>query len=379
MIRTYRFRLYPTPEQEAVMHDILGIACWLYNRALEYRRKRWYESRQSVSYYDQRRQWSEWRNEQPEENPLRLLNASAGKRVLRRLDSAYREFFKGKRGRPRFKRRDRFNSVEFAPSDGASVRKRRLRIQGVGLVRVRWHRELPAEAVVKAIVLLRKPSGWYVLLQAELPDPQPEPSRLPAVGIDVGIHHALALSDGTIIDSPKYLQASLKKLRVLERRVARRKKGSNRRRKAIQQLARQQEHIANQRRDWWHKVTTWLVQNYGTIALEDLNLSFMLRNGSLARHAHDVGLGIFYELLDYKAMEAGVEIVKVNPAYTSQVCSACGCMVEKKLSERVHDCPECGFVADRDVNAALNILWAGTRPPDANVGHEAVRSLGSSE
>ena len=144
-----------------------------------------------------------------------------------------------------------------------------------------------------------------------------------------------------------------------------RKKGSSRRRKAVRQLARQHERIASQRRDWWHKVTTWLVENYSVIAVEELNLAFMLRNGSLSRHAHDVSLGIFRELLGYKAIEAGVEIVAVNPAYTSQVCSACGCIVEKKLSERTHNCPECGFTADRDVNAALNILYRSGRDRQA--------------
>lgn len=380
MIRTYKHRLYPTPEQEAVMRDILWAGCWLYNRALDYRRRRWYESRHSVSYYEQAGMWRDWRNEQPDDNPLRVLNMSAGQQVLRRLDSAFREFFKGKRGKPRFKRRDRFNSVNFKPGDGAALKGRELYLQNVGLVTVRWHRELPDEAKLKNIVLLRKPSGWYVLLQIELPDPEPEPSGKPAVGIDVGIHHALALSDGTIIDSPRHLEQSLKKLRRLQRRVARRKKGSRGWWWAVHQVAKQQEHIANQRRDWWHNVTTWLVRNYGVIVLEELNLNFMLRNGSLARAAHDVSIGMFREMLAYKAIEAGCQVVAVNPAYTSQVCSECGCIVEKKLSEREHCCPHCGFVTDRDVNAALNILnkSVGTRPPDANVGHEAVRSLGSS-
>lgn len=364
MNRTFKYRLCPTPEQEAAMSDILWAACWLYNRALEYRRKRWQESRYSVSVYEQQRQWSAWRNEQPDDNPLRVLNASAGQRVLHRLDSAFREFFKGQRGKPRFKRRDRFNSVEYTAGNGAAIKGGRLYVQNVGDIRVRWHRRLP-DGSLKSIRILRKPSGWYVCFAMEMPDSEPEPSSKPAVGIDVGIHHALALSDGTIIDSPRHLQASLKKLRVLQRMVARRQKGSNRRRKAVRQLARQHERIASQRRDWWHKVTTWLVQEYGVIVLEELNLNFMLRNGSLARAAHDVSIGIFRELLDYKAIEAGVEIVAVNPAYTSQVCSECGCIVEKKLSERVHNCPECGFTADRDVNAALNILYRSGRDRQA--------------
>lgn len=365
MILTYKHRLYPTAGQEAVMSDILWACCWLYNRALDYRRKRWCESRHTATYYEQAAMWRDWRNEQPDDNPLRVLNMSAGQQVLRRLDSAWREFFKGQRGKPRFKRTDRFNSVNFKPGDGASLKGRKLYLQNVGLVTVRWHRDLPDGGMLKNIILLRKPSGWYVLLQVELSGPEPEPHEGPAVGIDVGIHHALALSDGTIIDSPRHLERSLRKLRILQRTVARRRKGSRRWWKAVRQVQRQQEHIANQRRDWWHKITAWLVETYGVIALEDLDLNFMLRNGSLARAAHDVSIGMFRDLLDYKAVRAGVEVVTVDPKHTSLVCHECGCIVEKKLSERVHCCPHCGYTVDRDVNAALNILSRAGRARQA--------------
>lgn len=136
------------------------------------------------------------------------------------------------------------------------------------------------------------------------------------------------------------------------------------------------------RRDWWHKVVFWLVNSYGLVALEELNLAFMLRNGKLSRVAHDVSLGLFYQFLDYKAIEAGVRVVKVNPHNTSQTCSQCGTIVEKDLSVRVHHCPHCGFTADRDVNAALNILSLavnsdGTHPSGANVDRGVMRSLRS--
>lgn len=301
--------------------------------------------------------WRDWRNEDPEENPLRVLNMTAGQQVLRKVDSVYREFLKKNRGKPRFQPFDRYRSVTYKPGDGASIKNNRLYVQNVGPIKVHWHRELPnAKKTLKNIIITKKPSGWYVCFQVELPDPQPEPHPGPAVGVDVGIHHALALSDGVIIDSLHSLQQSLKRLRVLQRTVARRKRGSNRRRKAVQQLAKQHEKIANQRRDFWHKVTRYLVDTYGMIALENLNLTFMLRNQNLARAAHDVGLGVFRELLDYKAIEAGVEIITVAPQYTSQVCSGCACLVEKDLSVRVHQCPECSLVLDRDVNAAINIL-----------------------
>jgi putative transposase len=332
VILTYK---YPTAEQEAVMSDIQWVGCWLYNRALDYRRKRWCESRHTATYYEQAAMWRDWRNEQPDENPLQ---------VFRRLDSAFR---------------DRFNSVNFKLGDGANLKGWKLYLQNLGLITVRWHRELPGDAKLKNIILLRKPSGWYVLLQVELPDPEPEPHEGPAVGIDVGIHHALALSDGTIIDSPRHLEQSLRKLRVMQRTVARRRKGSRRWWKAVCQVQRQQERIANQRRDWWHKMTAWLVTTYGVIALEDLGLNFM------ARAAHDVSIGIFRDLLDYKAVRAGVEVIMFDPKHTSQVCRECGCIVDKKLSERVHCCPHCGYTVDRDVNAALNILSRSGRDRQA--------------
>jgi putative transposase len=304
--------------------------------------------------------WKNWRNEEPEDNPLRLLNMSAGQQVLRRLDSNYKQFLQGARGFPRFKKASRFNSVHYKPGDGAQVKANRVYVQNVGLVKVRWHRELP-DGQLKHIVMLRKPSGWYVLLQMELPEQPVEKSVNPPVGVDMGITHALARSDGVTIDSPKSLQASLQKLRVLQRALSRKQKGGKNRHKAIQKVARLHEHIANQRSDWWHKTTRQLVDTYGAIVLEDLSLKCMLQNGHLSRAAHDVGLGMFRRLLTYKAINAGCELVFVNPRNTSQACSGCGSIVLKDLNVRVHHCPDCGLVLDRDVNAARNILALGHR------------------
>jgi putative transposase len=362
MLKTYRYRLYPTEKQQETLSEILWVACWLYNRALEYRRKRWNESRKSVTYNEQAAMWRDWRNEEPDENPLRLLNMSAGQQVLRRLDSAYRQFLKGKRGKPRFQKPSHFNSVNYKPGDGATVKANRLYVQNVGLIKVRWHRALP-EGKIKNIIVFRKPSGWYVLFQVELPEKPVEKSVNPPVGVDMGISHALAISDGTFFDSPKYLHASLRKLRVLQRSLSRKKKGGKNWRKTARQIARLHEHIANQRRDWWHKTTRKLVDTYGTIVLEDLSLNFMLQNGHLSRAAHDIGLGMFQNLLTYKAIGAGCEVILVNPKNTSQACSSCGSIVLKDLSVRTHVCPYCGLVLDRDTNAARNILWLGQSQP----------------
>jgi len=217
----------------------------------------------------------------------------------------------------------------------------------------------------------------------DLPDPVVPERTGPAVGIDMGLHHLLALSDGTIVENPRWLRQSLAKLRVAQRRLSRRQKGSARRRKAAAQVARLHERVANQRRDFWHKLTRQLVDIYSLIALEDLMLAFMTTNHHLALSAHDAGLAEFQQLLAYKAESAGTQVVTVNPAYTSQACSACGVVVKKNLSVRVHVCPDCGLTLDRDVNAARNILMlavnsARTGPPEPNVADCGERALGSS-
>lgn len=358
MLRTHRHRLYPTKQQKETLNEILWLACWLYNHALAYRRKRWDESRAYVRYTEQAAMWRDWRNEEPQTNPLRLLNMSAGQQVLRRLDRAHKQFLKGQRGRPKFRKPARFNSINYKPGDGAQVKHNRLYVQNVGLIKVRWHRELP-EGKLKNIVIVRKPSGWYALRQVELPEQPVKKSTNPVVGVDIGISHALTLSDGTAFDSPKYLQASLQQLRVFQRALSRKKKDGKNRQKAARKLARLHEQIANQRLDWWHKTTHWLIDHYGTIVLEDLSLGFMIQNGNLSRVAHDVSLGMFRTILDYKAMKAGVEIIAVNPKNTSQMCSHCGSMIQKDLSVRLHHCFDCGLKIDRDLNAALNILELG--------------------
>ena len=159
MLRAYRYRLYPGTEQAKTLAEILRLSCQVYNLALAHRRQRWNESRESVSYNQQAALWRDWRNEDPEANPLRLMNMSAGQQVLRRLDSAYRMFLKGERGRPRFQKSRDFNSVNYKPGDGAQLKGNRLYVQNVGLVRVRWHRERP-DGVLKNIVIVRKPTKW---------------------------------------------------------------------------------------------------------------------------------------------------------------------------------------------------------------------------
>lgn len=391
MIRTYKYRLYPTKAQARTLDFLLWQGRTLYNAALEQRIAVYKETGKGVSYYQQWAYFRDLRNANPD--TLGQLNATSVQQMLRRLDKAFRAFFRRlkageKAGFPRFKGRNRFNSLEYRYGDGCKLRfddrqRALFYVQNVGEVKVKYHRPLPEDATIKHVILKRRNRRWHVCLMLDLPEPTVAAHTGPAVGIDMGLHHLLALSDGATVENPRWLRSSLARLRVAQRRMARRRKGSRGWREAVYQVAHLHERIANQRRDFWHKVTRKLVDTYGLIALEDLTLAFMTANHHLALSAHDAGLAEFSQLLAYKAESAGTQVVTVNPAYTSQVCAACGAVVEKDVSVRVHQCPACGYTADRDVNAAQNILSlavksARTEPPERNVAGYGERALGSS-
>lgn len=236
---------------------------------------------------------------------------------------------------------------------------------------------MPEGAVIKHVVIKRSLGKWYVCFMLELPDVEPVRSDKPDVGIDVGLHHLLALSDGTIIDNPRWLRSNLADLRVAQRRMARRKKGGSNWRKAARQVAVLHEKVANSRREFWHQTTRQIVDTYGNIAVEDLPLAFMTRNGNLSLSAYDAALGMFRQMLAYKVESTGGQLTAVKPTRTSQICSGCSSIVVKSLSVRSHRCSDCGLVLDRDVNAACNILalgrsaWALTCPVGESVAQEA--------
>ncbi len=371
MKRTYEYRLYPRPAEQAALSKLLEQHREVYNAALEQCRNAYEATGQHQSALSQWPYFRDWRNAFPD----LLLNASSLQHTLRRVDKAYAAFFRRVKagetpGHPRFKGENRFHSVEYTYGDGAKLEydddydRFVLKVQNVGSIKVKLHRLMPDTAKIKQVVITRQASGWYVGLQLEWPDPLPaEPNGKPAVGGDMGLLRLLTLSDGTLIDNPRWLRDALDDLRRAQRRLARRVKGSNGRKKARLLVAKLHEHVANVRRDFWHQLTHWMVHTYGLIALEALNLSFMLRNNRLSLSAHDAGLGIFQQLLTYKAESAGSHVTLVDPAFTSQACSDCGALVEKDLSVRVHVCPNCLLELDRDLNAARNILKLAFSPP----------------
>ena len=198
---------------------------------------------------------------------------------------------------------------------------------------------------------------WYATLMIDVPTPR-HTCGFGQVGIDMGINYILATSDGGFVENPRLMREAQRKLRVAQRALSRKKRGGHNRRKAVYNVARLHEKVANQRLDFWHKETRKIIERHNVVCIEALPLAFMTR-GTLAKSAHDAGLGMFKQLLSSKAEEAGSKIVAVNPKNTSQACSGCGVLVKKGRGVRVHHCSDCGLVLDRDTNAAKNILTLG--------------------
>ncbi|HEY0739207.1 MAG TPA: transposase [Herpetosiphonaceae bacterium] len=362
MYKAFKYKLYPTRQQAAAMLTMLDTHRHLYNRALAERKEAWEQERRSVTFYDQCARLKHDRATNPY---LAATNVSSCQATLKRLDRAFQAFFRRIKegetpGYPRFKSRKRFDTVEFkAYGDGCKVEGNRAYFQHVGRVRFKLHR--PIEGTIKTMSFTRQADGWHVLFACDLGDVRPAPHPGPMVGFDLGLKAFLVTSDGESIAPPKFYRKAEKALRRAQRRVARRKKGSKRRAKAVQLVARLHLHIANQRRDFHHKTARKLVTQYGTIAHEELNIQGIARS-RLAKSTHDVGWGQFLTILHRKAEEAGCVVIPVPAKDTTQACSACGKMptISKTLSDRVHQCEWCGYEADRDLNAALNIKRLGS-------------------
>jgi putative transposase len=217
----------------------------------------------------------------------------------------------------------------------------------------RWHRSMEGE--IKTLRISRKAGKWYVSFACEMEEkPLPRTGRI--VGIDVGIKSLLATSDGEFIENPKWYRESLAKLRTIQRTVARRKLGGSNWRKAVVGLQKYHEHITHQRKDYLNKIAFHLINNYDLIAIEDLRINNMVKDHNLAMSILDGGWGYLARRLADKAAEAGRELVRIYPAYTSKTCSGCGKIFEDLgLKDRWIECG-CGLSLDRDINAALNIL-----------------------
>ena len=280
--------------------------------------------------------------------------------VLKKLDKAFQSFYRRiregdtKPGFPRFKVENRYHSLVYPqlnakmlPSVGT------INLPKIGIIPIKLSR--PLEGTPKTCTVIHKNGKFYVCYSSEV-EAKILPPTGKQVGIDMGVTSLATTSDGDIFEAPKTYRKAEKRLKRAQREVSRRKKGSSRRQKAVRKLAKVHEKVANQRRDISHKTARKLVNQYDLIAHEDLQANNMLKNRHLSKSIQDAGWNLFFGILTSKAEDAGRLVVKVPPAYTSQICSACGEIVKKTLAERIHKCPECGLILDRDINAARNIL-----------------------
>jgi len=357
MRKAYKYRLFPTAAQGHALDGQLHEARYLYNAAIQERREAYAKGKVSLSYYDQARQLKAIRHA----GDSLMANFSAAQDVLRRVDKTFQAFFRRvksgaeKPGYPRFKSRWRFDSYTF-PSyeDGCRLRGDRLYLQGVGHVKVKLHR--PVDGVIKTVTVKRECDKWYVSFSVEV-EAHPLPETNQATGIDVGLTAFATLADGTEIANPRHARKAQARVRIAQRRVARRKRGGKNRRKAVILLKKAHAKTKNQRGDFQQKLARSLVNTYGIIAVEDLNLKG-LSSGMLAKSVNDAAWGAFINKLAHKAADAGREVVHVNPRGTSQAC-LCGTPVPKTLSQRWHECPACGLSAARDHVSAQLILRLG--------------------
>lgn len=349
-MRAYKFRIYPSEEQEKKLKHHLWLEKELWNEMLEFTKKIYSDH---GKFPTQRTLRSFCKNSE--------LYSQVGQALVERLnDATWRMVELRKQGRqcgfPRFKSFDRMNSLNY-PQSGFKLEEK-LNVTPFGLINIKKHREIDGK--IKTLTIKLEPTGkWFATFSAETQGKVPKPNTGSAIGIDLGLKTFMAFSDGTTIKNPRHLRKHEERLAHFQRRLSRKKKGSRNRRKARFTVARAYEKIANARMDFLHKISTNLVNSYSFIALEKLASQEMAEQ-RFGKSINDAGWGMFARMIAYKAEEAGCKVVFVNPENTSQECSNCHKIVRKDLSVRTHECPHCGLVLDRDFNAARNILKRAT-------------------
>ncbi len=353
----FKYRLYPTPAQEKQLYIVLRTCRHWYNMCLEERKLVWELEQRSVTKVEQEKTAIRYRKAFRCEDHVFSQTLQS---VCADLDKAFKAFFRRvkageKPGYPRFKNANRFHSFEFKQfGSGAYLDGRRLRLFGIGRVRVRWHRQIVGK--IKKVRILNRAGAWYACFTVEQSDPEPLKPTGRAIGIDMGVSALLTTSKGEKVDNPQWYRKAQAELRIAQRALQRKIKGSKHYRQTLREVRRLYEHIVNARHDFINKQVFILVKHYDLIALEDLQVRNMVRNPHLAKSILDSGWGYFKERLESKAANAGRQVVCVNPAYTSKTCSACGMLFENlTLSTRWVEC-SCGLSLDRDHNAAINIL-----------------------
>lgn len=365
MIISYKYRVYPTRVAERKLDEALDTCRWLYNRLLEEISKS-KENGVQLKTYDTQNMIPSLKLENPDlrdvySKVLQMVNYT----LWSNIKGLYALKENGQKvGKLRFKGKGWYKTLNYNQS-GFKIDQDRsiLKLSKIGDVKIKLHR--PIDGKIKGVIIKKSGNKWYAIVQVEQV-PEQQISDIKPVGIDLGLKAFAVDSAGYVIENPRFAERSSSKLKKIQKKLSRAKKGSNNRRKIVAKLNKAYEKINNQRNDFLHKLSRLYVDSYDTICVEDLDVKGLKEKGNckgLHRNIHDASWSKFLFMLSYKAESAGKKLIKVDPRGTSQKCSCCGSVVKKDLSDRVHECPFCGFVCDRDYNASRNILISGMGLP----------------
>jgi putative transposase len=350
--RAFKYRLQPNASQEHVLNEWRLQCCAIYNAALEQRIAYWRKAGQSITRYDQQAQLTELRAADP---TFAAVPALVQRSALRRIDLAYQSFFRRCKageapGFPRFRSQQRYDSFAIGC---VTVKKDRVRVPKLGHVKLNLYR--PIEGTIKNVILRRDGADkWWIVFQCDVGDPPPKVLIKSTVGIDVGLTTLTTLSTGAQIQNPRYFKHSHAQLKLRQQDLCRKQQGSKNRDRARILVAKTHAHVHNQRLNHAREEAKKIVERYDLISHEKLNIRG-LAGGMLAKSVHDASWGLLLRAIACKAECAGKTIVAVDPRGTSQRCSRCATIVKKTLADRVHNCPHCGLVLDRDHNSAISI------------------------
>jgi putative transposase len=359
MRKTFQYRLYPTKKQLHTFEATLEECRWLYNYLLEKRKTAYEQEGKSLSCYGQQATYPILKAQRPS---LNTVHSQVLQNVAVRLDLAMQAFFRRvkageKPGYPRFKSDGRYDSFTYPQSGFSLTHDNRVSLSKVGSVKLVYHR--PLKGTIKTATIHKSSTGkWSITFSCET-EPNRLPERREQVGIDVGLHRFATLSTGEEIENPRFFRREQKALANVQRKHAKLAKGTPERRKHRKRVARVHERVKFKRANFTHQASHKIVECFGVICVEDLHVTRMLHNHCLAKSISDAAWSQFFSMVSCKAEEAGRTYLAVNPAYTSQTCSACGHRQKMPLSERVFRCPCCSLQLDRDLNAALNIRGLG--------------------